>query len=156
MRPMRQPPGLPRFSACRSRTAALRKWRSRLVFPPSRRACRADGQRRSFAHQAGGAVLDGRDISTVMCRMGHQLYVTASPQVRAEARDLWSAPRPGADIAAMRKRDTARDARDMGVIMRRSPKPQTGLARYQRIGYRQKPSKGRRLPGGFGWTSPTR
>ena len=41
----------------------------------------------TFAHQEGGAVLDGRDIGTVICpEAPAKLYVTATPEVRAERR----------------------------------------------------------------------
>ncbi len=42
---------------------------------------------RDFADQPGGAVLDGRDMGTVICPgAGAKLYVTARPEVRAERR----------------------------------------------------------------------
>jgi cytidylate kinase len=42
---------------------------------------------RSFATRAGGAVLDGRDIGTVICPDAQvKLFVTASPEVRAQRR----------------------------------------------------------------------
>ena len=42
---------------------------------------------RDFAHQPGGAVLDGRDMGTVICPTASaKLYVTARPEVRAERR----------------------------------------------------------------------
>ena len=42
---------------------------------------------RAFAHRAGGAVLDGRDIATVICPEAQvKLFVTASPETRAERR----------------------------------------------------------------------
>jgi cytidylate kinase len=42
---------------------------------------------RDFAHQPGGAVLDGRDIGTVIAPDAPaKLYVTASPEVRAARR----------------------------------------------------------------------
>lgn len=42
---------------------------------------------RDFADQKGGAVLDGRDMGTVICpTAGAKLYVTARPEVRAERR----------------------------------------------------------------------
>ena len=44
-------------------------------------------RQRSFAAQDGGAVLDGRDIGTVICPgASAKLFVTASPEVRAERR----------------------------------------------------------------------
>ncbi|MDC0738743.1 (d)CMP kinase [Cognatishimia sp. SS12] len=42
---------------------------------------------RSFARRAGGAVLDGRDIGTVICPEAEvKLFVTASAEVRAQRR----------------------------------------------------------------------
>ena len=44
-------------------------------------------RQRSFADQPGGAVLDGRDIGTVIAPHADvKLFVTASPEVRAERR----------------------------------------------------------------------
>ena len=52
------------------------------------RAALVDFQR-AFATRAGGAVLDGRDIGTVICPEAQvKLFVTASPEVRAERRYL--------------------------------------------------------------------
>jgi len=42
---------------------------------------------RDFARQPGGAVLDGRDIGTVICPQADvKIYVTATPEVRAQRR----------------------------------------------------------------------
>ena len=42
-----------------------------------------------FAAQPGGAVLDGRDIGTVVCPEADvKIFVTASPEIRAERRFL--------------------------------------------------------------------
>lgn len=42
---------------------------------------------RSFARQKPGAVLDGRDIGTVVCPDAHvKLFITATPEVRAKRR----------------------------------------------------------------------
>lgn len=44
---------------------------------------------RDFAAQPGGAVLDGRDIGTVVCPGADvKIFVTASPEIRAERRYL--------------------------------------------------------------------
>ena len=44
-------------------------------------------RQRRFAGQAGGAVLDGRDIGTVICpEAPAKLFVTATPEVRAARR----------------------------------------------------------------------
>jgi len=57
------------------------------VIPGVRRALREFQQR--FAHQAGGAVLDGRDIGTVIAPDADvKLWVTAAPEVRARRRFL--------------------------------------------------------------------
>lgn len=88
---------------------------SRVSTHPAVRAALMERQR-SFAHQAGGAVLDGRDIGTVIVPDADaKLYVTASPRVRAERRAI-EMERHGqkADIAVMEAEITARDARDMG------------------------------------------
>jgi cytidylate kinase len=53
---------------------------------PSVRASLLERQR-DFARQAGGAVLDGRDIGTVIAPEAEaKLFVTASPEVRARRR----------------------------------------------------------------------
>jgi cytidylate kinase len=88
---------------------------SRVSAHPAVRAALMERQR-SFAHQPGGAVLDGRDIGTVIVPDADaKLYVTASPRVRAERRAT-EMERHGqkADIAAMEAEITARDTRDMG------------------------------------------
>lgn len=44
-------------------------------------------RQRAFAHQPGGAVLDGRDIGTVIAPEAEaKLFITASPNVRARRR----------------------------------------------------------------------
>ncbi len=74
------------------------------------------GFQRAFAAQPGGAVLDGRDIGTVIAPQAEaKLFVTAAPEVRARRRflELVSSGRDvkEADILAD---IVARDARDMG------------------------------------------
>jgi cytidylate kinase len=57
------------------------------VYPGVRQAL-LEGQRR-FASELPGAVLDGRDIGTVICPdASAKLFVTASPEVRARRRWL--------------------------------------------------------------------
>jgi len=72
---------------------------------------------RQFAQRHPGAVLDGRDIGTVVCPDADiKLYVTASPEVRAKRRflELQAAGSPLseaevlADVMARDKRDTER------------------------------------------------
>jgi cytidylate kinase len=59
---------------------------SRISVYPSVRAALLERQRQ-FARQPGGAVLDGRDIGTVIApEADAKLFVTASPEVRARRR----------------------------------------------------------------------
>jgi cytidylate kinase len=68
------------------RSAEVAQSASRVAALPDVRAALLDFQRR-FARRAGGAVLDGRDIGTVICPEAEaKLYVTASPEVRARRR----------------------------------------------------------------------
>ena len=77
---------------------------------PEVRAALIDFQRR-FARDPQGAVLDGRDIGTVICPEAEvKLYVTASPEVRAHRRWL----ELGGDEAQVLAEVRERDARDMG------------------------------------------
>jgi len=80
---------------------------------PSVRAALLDRQRQ-FAEQPGGAVLDGRDIGTVIAPAADvKLFVTASPEVRAQrrVRELLERGMPAhyEDVVADIR---ARDARD--------------------------------------------
>ena len=68
------------------RTNAVAEAASRAAAIPEVRAALVDFQR-SFAMRAGGAVLDGRDIGTVICPDAQvKLFVTATPEVRAQRR----------------------------------------------------------------------
>ncbi|MBY0397936.1 MAG: (d)CMP kinase, partial [Thermoleophilia bacterium] len=70
------------------RTAEAGQAASRVAAIPEVRAALLDFQRR-FARAEGGAVLDGRDIGTVICPGAEvKLYVTASDEVRAHRRWL--------------------------------------------------------------------
>jgi len=61
---------------------------SKVAVIPQVRAALVDFQR-AFARRSGGAVLDGRDIGTVICPEAEvKLFVTASPTVRARRRFL--------------------------------------------------------------------
>jgi cytidylate kinase len=83
---------------------------SRVAAIPSVRAALVEFQRR-FARREGGAVLDGRDIGTVICPEAEvKLYVTASAEVRAHRRWL----EVGGDEAQVLAEVVERDARDMG------------------------------------------
>jgi CMP/dCMP kinase len=69
-------------------------------------------RQRAFAHQPGGAVLDGRDIGTVIAPEARaKLFVTASPEIRAQRRHK-DDPRHRLD--AILADILARDARDSG------------------------------------------
>ncbi len=91
---------------------------SRVAVHPGVRAALLEVQR-AFARRPGGAVLDGRDIGTVICPQAPaKLFVFATPQARAERR--WrqllargeTASREAilADIRARDARDQARAA----------------------------------------------
>ena len=68
------------------RTRAAGELASRVAVHPRVRDALLDFQR-TFARQEGGAVLDGRDIGTVICpEAPAKLYVTATPETRAERR----------------------------------------------------------------------
>ncbi len=93
----------PEVAQAASRVAVIAEVRSALV-----------AFQKSFAERSGGAVLDGRDIGTVIAPDAEaKLFVTASAEVRAERRYLELSGK-GMDV----DRDTvladviARDARD--------------------------------------------
>lgn len=80
---------------------------------PEVRAALIDAQRR-FAARPEGAVLDGRDIGTVICPDAPvKIFVTASPETRAQRRALELAGRgEKADFAAILDDIRKRDERD--------------------------------------------
>lgn len=83
---------------------------SKVAAIPEVRAALVAFQRR-FARAEGGAVLDGRDIGTVICPEAEvKLYVTASAEVRAHRRWL----EVGGDLSVVLAEVRERDARDMG------------------------------------------
>ncbi|WP_219894849.1 (d)CMP kinase [Aquisediminimonas profunda] len=82
---------------------------SRVSVHPKVRAALLKRQR-DFAGQPGGAVLDGRDIGTVIVPSADaKLYVTASAEVRARRRQLEDYDR---DYPAILAEILARDERD--------------------------------------------
>lgn len=87
---------------------------SRVAVMPSVRSALVDAQRQ-FAARQPGAVLDGRDIGTVVCpRAEIKLYVTASPEVRARRRYAEISSAGGtADYQDVLEDLRRRDARDM-------------------------------------------
>jgi CMP/dCMP kinase len=92
------------------RSLAAGQAASRVAAIPEVRAALIEFQRR-FARAEGGAVLDGRDIGTVICPEAEvKLYVTASAEVRAHRRWL----EVGGEEAKVLAEVQERDARDMG------------------------------------------
>jgi cytidylate kinase len=98
------------------RTPEVAQEASKVAAIPQVRAALVDFQR-AFARRAGGAVLDGRDIGTVICPEAEaKLFVTASAERRAERRlkELVDAGHPAsyenvlADVRARDARDTDR------------------------------------------------
>ena len=87
---------------------------SRVAVMPSVRSALVEAQRR-FARREPGAVLDGRDIGTVVCPdAAVKLFVTASPEVRARRRfEEIRAGGKDADLHAVLADLKKRDARDM-------------------------------------------
>lgn len=88
---------------------------SKIAVIPEVRRILVDKQR-AFAAQASGAVLDGRDIGTVVCPDATvKLYVTASAEVRARRRLAEIEARDGTgDFATILADIARRDERDMG------------------------------------------
>lgn len=103
------------------RTADVAQAASRVAAVAEVRSALIDFQK-SFARRAGGAVLDGRDIGTVICPDAEvKLFVTASDEVRAERRYLELSAKNAdvtraqvlADVRERDARDAARDAAPM-------------------------------------------
>jgi cytidylate kinase len=100
------------------RSEAVSAIASRISAYPGVRAALLERQR-SFAASSDGAVLDGRDIGTVIAPVASaKLFVTASPEVRAQrrVRELLERGMPAhyddvlVDIHARDARDSGRDA----------------------------------------------
>ncbi len=103
------------------RTRAAGELASRVAVHPHVRSALLEFQR-TFARQEGGAILDGRDIGTVIVPDAPaKLYVTASPEARAERRwrqlqaqgEAVSLDDVLADIRVRDARDGGRDAAPM-------------------------------------------
>lgn len=95
------------------RSEAVGAAASRVAAMPEVRAALLDYQR-DFAGQKPGAVLDGRDIGTVVCPTADvKIFVTASPAVRARRRfnELLSLGQE-ASLTAIEDDIRQRDARD--------------------------------------------
>jgi CMP/dCMP kinase len=112
----------------RLRGAEMGEAASTVAAYPKVRKALLDLQRR-FAHQRGGAVLDGRDIGTVIAPGANaKIFVTASPETRAERRHRELLARGGAPafevvLADIRRRD-ARDAGRADAPLKPAPDAQ--------------------------------
>jgi cytidylate kinase len=97
------------------RTAIVGEGASIVAAMPGVRRALFDRQR-AFALQPGGAVLDGRDIGTVVCPEADvKLFVSASPEERARRRLAELADKGEAmAFETMLAQVLARDARDSG------------------------------------------
>ncbi|HXZ16214.1 MAG TPA: (d)CMP kinase [Roseiarcus sp.] len=105
--------GLTDFDETALRSREMGEAASVVAAMPGVRAVLLEAQR-SFAARPGGAVLDGRDIGTVVCpRAEVKIFVTASAPARAQRRTLELAERgERADYAAILANILRRDARD--------------------------------------------
>ena len=105
--------GLTEFDEETLRGAAMGEAASVVAAMPEVRAALTRAQR-DFAARPGGAVLDGRDIGTVICPQADvKIFVTASPATRAQRRALELMRRgEKIDYAAVLADIAKRDARD--------------------------------------------
>jgi cytidylate kinase len=103
------------FAADHLRGATVGQGASIVAAHPQVRRALLERQR-AFARQPGGAVLDGRDIATVICPDADlKLYVDASVTERARRRHAELASRGEVvPLPEMEAQIAARDARDMG------------------------------------------
>lgn len=102
-----------RLADPRLRERAMGEAASRISAVPAVRAALLAWQQR-FAGNASGAVLDGRDIGTVVCPNAQvKLFITAAPEERARRRHLELLRRgESASLGAILDDIVARDARD--------------------------------------------
>jgi len=98
------------------RTAAAGQAASRVAAIPEVRAALVDFQRR-YARTEPGAVLDGRDIGTVICPDAElKLYITASDEIRARRRALELGADESVILGELRERDARDAARDVAPM----------------------------------------
>ncbi|MFC3568566.1 d(CMP) kinase [Paracoccus sp. TOH] len=98
------------------RSAEAGQAASRVAAIPEVRAALVEFQRR-FARSEPGAVLDGRDIGTVICPGAElKLYVTASDEIRARRRALELGADEARILAELRERDARDAARDVAPM----------------------------------------
>ena len=102
------------FDARRLRSRELGEASSIVASLPAVRAALIDLQRQ-FATRAEGAVIDGRDIGTVICPEAPvKIFVTASPETRAQRRVIeLIAAGETADYTSILSEVKQRDARDL-------------------------------------------
>ncbi len=102
-----------RLADPRLRERAMGDAASRISAVPAVRAALLSWQQR-FAGGDDGAVLDGRDIGTVVCPNAQvKLFITAAPEERARRRHLELARRgENSPLSAILEDIVARDARD--------------------------------------------
>jgi len=103
------------FDQARLRSREIGEAASIVAALPAVREALIEAQR-GFALRPGGAVLDGRDIGTVICPQADvKIFVTASPEARAQRRALELAARgERAEYGAILVDIERRDARDAG------------------------------------------
>lgn len=98
------------------RSAEAGQAASRVAAIPEVRAALVEFQRR-FARHEPGAVLDGRDIGTVICPEADiKLYVTASDEIRARRRALELNADQVQILQELRERDARDAARDVAPM----------------------------------------
>lgn len=98
------------------RSAEAGQAASRVATIPEVRAALIDFQRR-FSRQEPGAILDGRDIGTVICPGAEvKLYVIAADETRAERRAAELGADPTVMLAELRERDARDAARDTAPL----------------------------------------
>jgi CMP/dCMP kinase len=109
--------GLTDFDDAALRTRQMGEAASVVAAMPKVRAALIETQR-AFAARPGGAVLDGRDIGTVICPdAGVKIFVTASPAARAQRRALELIRRgEKADYQAILADIIRRDERDSNRV----------------------------------------
>jgi len=99
------------------RSAEAGQAASRVAAIPQVRAALVEFQRR-FARDGQGAVLDGRDIGTVICPDAEvKLYVVADDQTRASRRARELGTSPEEMLAQIRERDARDAARDVAPMV---------------------------------------
>ncbi len=121
--------GLTEFDESALRGARMGEAASVVAAIPEVRAALVKAQR-DFAARSSGAVLDGRDIGTVICPGADvKIFVTASPATRAQRRALELMKRGEkidyADVLADIKRRDSRDAERSDAPMRAAADAET-------------------------------